>query len=296
MSSSVSKLSIFISWAGTQAEALGRGFHEFLPDVVNAVDPFMSGHDIDKGSQWRNVLTGNLQSSSCAIVCLTPESLKSTWVAFEAGAISRAAGGPEGAQSRVWTYLLGLETKALQLTPYAEYQATATTEEDTLRLIKSINQLSPDPVSPECLKRRFDSLFWPNFSRSIEAARALPAGPVPAASSDGDVNAEILRTLRSIQQDITRPPLPRSRFGDFALINALISEMRKRGYDVVPISRPDGGWVFQCGSQQVSFSPGTVERQVGAGSLTVSALADIITNDFTPPPTGSGLGRDVPSA
>ena|SRR5579862_383497 len=45
----VAKLQIFISWAGDQAETIGKGFRDFLPDVVNMVEPFISGSDIDKG-------------------------------------------------------------------------------------------------------------------------------------------------------------------------------------------------------------------------------------------------------
>ena len=52
MSPSMPRLRVFISWAGKQAEAVGKGFHEFLPDAVNAIDLFVSGTDIDKGSRW----------------------------------------------------------------------------------------------------------------------------------------------------------------------------------------------------------------------------------------------------
>src|SRR5258708_1057940 len=106
------KLKVFISWAGKQAERVGRGFHEFLPDALNAVEPFMSGVDIDKGTRWADALVVTLQQSPCAIVCLTPESLQSVWVAFEAGAVSKAVGGPEGAKARIWTYLLDLKASA----------------------------------------------------------------------------------------------------------------------------------------------------------------------------------------
>jgi hypothetical protein len=153
------RLKVFISWAGDRANAIAKGFHEFLPDVVNAVQPFMSGKNIDKGTRWGEVLNGSLQESSCAVVCLTRESVQSIWVAFEAGAISKAAGGTEGARLRIWTYLSGLETKDLQLTPFAEYQSTIATEEETFRLVESINRLSPDPVSAASLKRRSDAVF-----------------------------------------------------------------------------------------------------------------------------------------
>ncbi len=203
------KLKVFISWAGDRANAIGKGFHDFLPDVVNAVQPFMSGMNIDKGTRWGDVLNGTLQESSCAIVCITRESINSIWVAFEAGAISRAAGGTDGARYRIWTYLSGLESKDLQLTPFAEYQATDSTQDETFRLVQSINTLSPDPVSADSLKRRFDALFWPSFSEVLVKAAAISTG-APVMPSNPDVKAndmlsEILRTLRSLQREIRRP-------------------------------------------------------------------------------------------
>jgi len=201
------KLKVFISWAGDRANAIGSGFHEFLPDVVNAIQPFMSGTNIDKGTRWGEVLNGSLQESSCAIVCLTRESMNSVWVAFEAGAISRAAGGTDGARSRIWTYLSGLEAKDLHLTPFAEYQATSATQEETFRLVRSINQLSPDPVSAESLKRRFDAVFWPNFSKELDRVRDMPdtpGGPTPVSGPENEMLSEILTTLRSVQRDVSR--------------------------------------------------------------------------------------------
>ena len=208
MTPSVSKLQIFISWAGKQAETIGQGFRDYLPDVVNAIDPFISGSDIDKGSRWGEVLTGNLQESPCAIVCLTPESLDSIWVAFETGAISRAAGGPDSATARVWTYLMGLQNKDLQLSPFAAYQSTNDTEGETLRLVKSINQLSPDPASADSLKRRFDGVFWPRFSDVLKTAREIPAQSIATIKvPEPDILSEILLTVRSLQQDRrTRDP------------------------------------------------------------------------------------------
>lgn len=141
----VLKLPLFISWSGRQAEIIGQGFRALLPDAVNMVDLFISGSDIDKGTQWRDILSDKLDRAPCAIVCLTPESVKSVWLAFEMGAVSRAS-GLEGSKTRIWTYLLGLKPEDLQLLPFSQYQHTLTSEEDTFRLIKSINCLSPDEV------------------------------------------------------------------------------------------------------------------------------------------------------
>jgi|HubBroStandDraft_4_1064222.scaffolds.fasta_scaffold135426_1 hypothetical protein len=199
----VAKLRVFISWAGDQAETLGKGFRDFLPDVVNGIEPFISASDIDKGTRWSDALKQNLQESPCAIVCVTPESLKHVWVAFQTGAISRAAGGPDDAKARIWTYLLGLGSQDLQLTPFAAYQATRATKEDTFRLVESINNLSPDPAKPDSLERKFERLFWPSFEAVISKAATASSAHV-VASKPNDLLSEILLTVRTIQDDLKR--------------------------------------------------------------------------------------------
>lgn len=196
------KLRVFISWAGEQAETLGKGFHELLGDAVNGIDVFMSARDIDKGTVWNEVLTENLRESPCAIVCLTPESLRNSWVAFETGAISSAAGGPEQAKARIWTYLLGLEKKDLLLTPFSPYQATSATEQETFSMIESMNKLSPDQLKADALKRRFESLFWPAFSNVISAAKKAATDEKGTPPGALELVPEILLTVRSMQQDI----------------------------------------------------------------------------------------------
>lgn len=205
MTTTVARLPVFISWAGPWAESVGKGFRDFLPDAVNAIDLFLSASDIDKGSRWGSVLSSSLQSSACAIVCLTRESLDSTWVAFETGAISRAAGGPDGARSRIWTYLLGLNLKELQLSPFAEYQGTASTREETWELIRSINRLSPDSTPEDSLRRRFDGSFWPNFSVVLkEHQKSVLSSPQTSEASELDLLSEVLLTVRTIQHEIRR--------------------------------------------------------------------------------------------
>jgi hypothetical protein len=245
-SSIIPKLRIFISWSGKQAGLIGHAFHSFLPDVVNGIEPFVSSEDIDQGTRWNNVLSRNLQESSCAIVCLTPESLKSTWVAFETGAISKATGTPETAHSRIWTYLVSVEYKDLQLSPFAEFQPTAAVEEQTWKLIRSINDISPDPVSAETLKRRFDSIFWPEFSKKLEQAKSasdeLGASEVlPAAFHNDDVLLEILKTVRSLQRDYhCQKAVPMEVAGGRelaireAILNLVAAEFRHRGRVVPP--------------------------------------------------------------
>lgn len=83
---------------------------------------------------------------------------------------------------------------------YADYQGTRATKEDTFKLIESINGLSPDTVSSEILKQRFDDSFWPKFEIVIQKAKGAVANePKTDSPSEREILTEILRTVRSIQ-------------------------------------------------------------------------------------------------
>lgn len=206
MPAKFSKLNIFISWSGAQSEEVGQAFSSLLPDLFDGIDTFISGADIDKGTRWSHVLSTSLKSSSCGIVCLTPESLQSTWVAFEIGAISKAAGGAEAARNRIWTYIVGLERSELAVSPFAEYQATNATQKDTFRLVESINGLSPNPVTSATLKKRYDQVFWPPFSKHIEHARSLQPSELTNRSKESLLLAEILNSVTEIRDELRRAP------------------------------------------------------------------------------------------
>jgi hypothetical protein len=259
----------------------------------------MSGADIDKGTRWADVLSGSLEASSCAIVCLTPESLQSIWVAFEAGAISKATGGPQAAKSRIWTYMVGLERSEIALTPFAEYQATTSTAKDTFRLVESINGLSPDPASAETLKRRFDQVFWPHFSARLEHARTLKSidpprrtGPEPNA-----LLTEILNSVRAIQEELRRAPkneLDRSiMLSSNPLAKLIADELGRRGhfYDNLRISKNQAGnYEVTLGRMQATVAS-SIADMVLAGQLPASAIVDkMVTVSIEPVRDGRRRG------
>lgn len=81
---------LFISWSGGKSHRLAAAMKEWLeshfPDEITA---FVSS-EIEKGRQWFPAVESQLRKADAGLVCLTPESLKSDWVAFEAGALATA--------------------------------------------------------------------------------------------------------------------------------------------------------------------------------------------------------------
>jgi TIR domain len=130
---------VFISWSKARSKAVAEALYDWLPTVMQNVETWMSTADINKGTKWREVLTGELATANFGIICLTPENLTEPWLLFEAGALSKTAG------SRIWTYLFDLEFTDVK-DPLSEFQHTLATREDTLLLVRSISQLAADAV------------------------------------------------------------------------------------------------------------------------------------------------------
>jgi len=62
---------------------------EWLPLIMNEVKPFLSSTDIEKGQRWNSEVAARLDSSDVGIICVTPASLHSDWLLFEAGALAK---------------------------------------------------------------------------------------------------------------------------------------------------------------------------------------------------------------
>ena len=126
-------MKVFISWSGQRSAAVADALRYWLPKVIQALEPWMSADDIEKGTRWRSGLASELEQSSVGIICLTRENLDSTWIHFEAGALSK-----QQQNTYVCTFLFGLEAPDLK-EPLAQFQATKSTKDDVRKLVFTIN-------------------------------------------------------------------------------------------------------------------------------------------------------------
>ncbi|MGO9376173.1 MAG: toll/interleukin-1 receptor domain-containing protein [Syntrophobacteraceae bacterium] len=195
-------MKVFISWSGPLSHKIALILHEWLPNVIQAVEPFLSTEDIDKGSRWFNELSKELKDTKFSLVCLTPDSLEKPWILFEAGAAWKAS-----ELSRVWTLLIGLSSTDVK-GPLAQFQATLASKDDMWKLVKSVNSALEDKALPENKLKTAFVAFWKTFEeQTSEAIAKLSGPPDPSAKrSPDDILEEVLTLCRSTAQAVSQKP------------------------------------------------------------------------------------------
>src|SRR5947209_17570002 len=131
-------MKVFISWSGERSKAVAEALRYWLPNVIQALEPWMSADDIERGTRWRSGLASELEQSSVGIICLTQENLDSTWIHFEAGALSK-----QQQNTYVCTLLCDVEPTDVR-EPLAQFQHTRANKDDLRKLIFTINNTLGD--------------------------------------------------------------------------------------------------------------------------------------------------------
>ncbi len=185
-------MKVFISWSGEPSKAIALALRDWLPLVLQQVEPFMSKRDIPSGSRWNTEIGTHLSESGFGILCVTPDNPKSEWLLFEAGALARKL------DDRVCPYVVGMEPTDLPTySPLNQFMAKRANREETFELVSDINALLENgALDPRRLEQSFDA-FW----KKLEDRLVLPvAEQVPKLSgpTTDEMVREILETVRSM--------------------------------------------------------------------------------------------------
>src|SRR5437588_3926593 len=147
-------MDVFISWSGEQSRAAAEALRNWLPKIINALKPWLSSADIDKGARWSTDVASKLEAAKASIICLTPSNLHSDWILFEAGALSKTL-----QNTFVCPFLIGLEPSDIKQ-PLAQFQATRAVKGDVLKLLKTLNKaIGKLALDDEHIKEVFE-VWW----------------------------------------------------------------------------------------------------------------------------------------
>jgi hypothetical protein len=192
------KMHVFISWSGPRSRAVAEALRDYLPIIVNAFTPWLSCADIDKGARWISELSEALATARASIVCLTPGNLNAPYILFEAGALSKTVG-----KTHVCTLLIGMEPIDMS-GPLSQFQATRTTKDELLQLMKSLNKALGETVAvrEQQLETTFD-LCWPKLKERLHNVPDDGSTNRPERDQR-EVLEDLVETVRSIEKDTAR--------------------------------------------------------------------------------------------
>jgi len=214
---------VFLGWSGPRSHAVATALADWLPAVIQAVEPWISV-EIDRGAQWFQNIGSNLKAAQYGIICVTPENAREPWVLFEAGALAMAT------DRLACPYLLGMAPAELQ-PPLSHLQAAKADKDDTWRVVMTINGLlADDALSEPRVRQAFDQ-WWPHLEQRLNAAKNIAvAAPARPQRSDADKLDEILAIARDLQRGTARviQPSVATVAGDptrAALLQSLVAGM-----------------------------------------------------------------------
>jgi len=160
------------------------------------VKPWLSAEDIAKGARGGHEIAQKLASANFGIVCLTPSNLRSEWIHFEAGALSKHL-----ENSALFTFLVDLKPTDVQQ-PLGSFQHTQFSKDEIRKLTEAINAKVDRPLPQHVLERSFET-FWPQLEEEFSK---IPTDPQSDQSTlqpvrkEGELLAEVLTIVRGLNQ------------------------------------------------------------------------------------------------
>jgi hypothetical protein len=208
-------MKVFISWSGENSKKFAEALRNWLPAVLQLVKPYFTPSDIEKGTRWNSEIAKELESAQVGILCVTRDNLRSDWIMFEAGALSKSLD-----KAYVCPVLFGIRNADLS-GPLKQFQTTEFEKEDFKKLIQVVNnKMADNKLAPSVLDSVFDK-WWPELEREIKKGISeIGKASVEPVRTDRDILNEILELSRMAARNNAAPP-QRININPKALIHLL---------------------------------------------------------------------------
>lgn len=192
-------MKVFLSWSGERSRLVATLLDEWLRCVLQAIRPWISTKDIDRGSLWFSEIQDQLQDVTTGIICLTQENKEKPWILFEAGALAKGL-----SNSRVCTLLIDLEPHDIR-DPLAQFNHTKPDQGGIYALVNTLNnRLGDNRLDPAILTKVLDT-YWEQFQQRFDKIIAdNPVTEKPKKREDRDLLSEILEHTRTLHSRLNR--------------------------------------------------------------------------------------------
>ena len=199
---------IFLSWSGDRSKYLAKCFKEWLPNVLQYVEPYMSEKDIKLGERWGKSIEENLRSNDFGLVFITPENIDAPWINFEAGALSKSL------QSRLVPILYDTQVTILNNGPLKQFQSSKEVSKESIKqLVLDINEFAEETehLKEERLESAFEK-WWSDLDEQLKAIPEISQNSEQEVPSDEKILNVILHEIQSLKDSNRNPNNSRVSF------------------------------------------------------------------------------------
>jgi len=220
-------MKVFLSWSGTRSHKVALVFRDWLPSVIQAIVPYVSSEDIDKGARWSTDIAKELEDSTFGVLCVTRDNINAPWLTFEAGALSKTMD-----KSRVSPFLFDIKRSEVD-GPILQFQSTIFERDDLKKLVKTLNKAcEKDGLAVDRLEKAFE-VWYPTLQTELNKLKDTPRDNADdggtaelQAPKVQEILEEILELSR-INQKLIRNP-EGSRGSSLEEVNQLVHKLLER--------------------------------------------------------------------
>lgn len=189
-------MKVFISWSGNISWKVAVIFRDWLPSVIQSLEPYVSSEDIDKGARWSTDIAKELEDSTFGILCVTKENLEAPWLSFEAGALSKTM-----EKSFVTPFLFDIKRSEVQ-GPILQFQSTIFQKDDIKKMVQTLNKACGDTGIPEQRLDKSFEVWYPTLEKELtEVKNKNPNINDEPATQDENHSSEILEEILELSRD-----------------------------------------------------------------------------------------------
>lgn len=195
-------MKVFISWSKERSLKVANALFDWLPQVINQVEPWMSASSLEAGKPSIAQISDALETTNFGIICVTPENQHETWLNFEAGALAKAV---RSASASAIPLLVGFGGFGELDAPLSNYQAHMSSKADLKKIVHSINEALGSSKRPVAhLDKAFD-MWWPELEEKLHEAEKWqsPETSAPVEDSGADKRFDqIIQAVKTLQRQV----------------------------------------------------------------------------------------------
>lgn len=197
-------MKVFISWSGNKSHRVALVFREWLPSVIQSVEPYVSSEDIDKGARWSTDIAKELENSTFGILCVTKENLEAPWLSFEAGALSKTMD-----KSFVTPFLFDIKRSEVN-GPILQFQSTIFDKEDIKKLLQTLNKACGESGITEAMLDKAFEVWYPTLEKELNGLHDVTDDTQEERNTESEekhsaIIEEILELSRDNQKLLRNP-------------------------------------------------------------------------------------------